>query len=78
MISRVLVWVIQVPIHVYRWTIGPLLPKVCRFHPSCSTYALAALDAHGPVRGSWLTVRRLLRCHPFHPGGLDPVPPKKA
>ena len=49
-------------------------PGSCRFAPSCSTYALAALERHGALRGSWLTVRRLLRCHPFHPGGYDPVP----
>lgn len=68
--------VLKAPIHFYRWVIGPLLPKVCRFEPSCSTYALEALDVHGPFRGLYLTTRRLLRCQPFHPGGVDPVPPK--
>lgn len=63
------------PIRLYRRLLSPLLPPACRFHPSCSQYALDALTTHGPVRGAWLAARRLLRCHPFHPGGLDPVPP---
>jgi len=74
--ARGLVLVLQLPIHFYRMVIGPFLPKVCRFEPSCSTYALEALDVHGPFRGLYLTARRILRCHPFHPGGLDPVPPE--
>jgi putative membrane protein insertion efficiency factor len=59
----------------YRKIISPLLPARCRFYPSCSAYALDAIRFHGAGRGSWLAVRRLSRCHPFHPGGLDPVPP---
>ena len=70
-----LAFLLSVPIHLYRWLIGPLLPRVCRFEPTCSTYALRALDAHGPFKGLYLTARRLLRCHPLHPGGFDPVPP---
>lgn len=58
----------------YRRYVSPLLPRRCRFHPTCSRYALDALAAHGPWRGSLLAARRLLRCHPFHPGGFDPVP----
>ena len=61
-------------VRAYQMFLGPLLPAVCRFHPSCSQYALEALERHGAWRGGWLTVRRLARCHPFHPGGFDPVP----
>lgn len=69
-----LTWLVALPIHLYRWLLSPFLRPVCRFYPSCSRYALDALHAHGPVQGSWLALRRLLRCNPFHPGGLDPVP----
>ncbi|HMK71690.1 MAG TPA: membrane protein insertion efficiency factor YidD [Myxococcaceae bacterium] len=72
---KALAQVLAVPIHLYRWLISPLLPPACRFYPSCSAYAVEALRTHGPLRGSWLAVRRLGRCHPFHPGGVDPVPP---
>jgi putative membrane protein insertion efficiency factor len=58
----------------YQLVISPALPPSCRFTPSCSQYALEAIMRHGAVRGTWLTVRRLVRCHPFHPGGFDPVP----
>ena len=59
----------------YRRRISPLLGPRCRFAPSCSAYSMQALTEHGGWRGSWLTLRRLARCHPFHPGGHDPVPP---
>ncbi|MDG4816282.1 membrane protein insertion efficiency factor YidD [Micromonospora carbonacea] len=62
------------PIVAYRRWISPALPARCRFYPSCSAYALEAVARHGAIRGVGLTVRRLLRCHPFHPGGHDPVP----
>lgn len=58
----------------YQWTVRPVLGCNCRFHPSCSDYALEALRGHGGARGAWLAARRVLRCNPWHPGGLDPVP----
>ncbi|HEY9254036.1 MAG TPA: membrane protein insertion efficiency factor YidD [Stenotrophomonas sp.] len=61
-------------LRVYKRFVSPLLGPRCRFAPSCSEYAMTALAKHGAVRGSWLAVRRLARCHPFHPGGFDPVP----
>ena len=62
-------------IRAYRYVISPMLGPTCRFYPSCSCYAEEALQQHGALRGSYLTVRRLLRCHPWHEGGYDPVPP---
>ncbi|WP_242392648.1 membrane protein insertion efficiency factor YidD [Anaeromyxobacter oryzisoli] len=70
MIARALVLLVR----LYQRLISPLLPPACRFYPSCSAYAVTALQRHGALRGSWLTIRRLSRCHPFHPGGIDPVP----
>lgn len=61
----------------YRRFLSPLLGQQCRFRPTCSTYGLKALQEHGALRGSWLTVRRIARCHPFNPGGWDPVPPRR-
>jgi uncharacterized protein len=61
-------------IRVYQFTLSPLLGPACRFYPSCSEYAYQAILRHGPVKGSFLAVKRILRCHPFHPGGVDPVP----
>ncbi len=58
----------------YRYVFSPLLGPRCRFHPSCSSYAIEALERHGVARGGWLALRRIGRCHPFHAGGYDPVP----
>jgi putative membrane protein insertion efficiency factor len=61
-------------VRAYQGLLSPLLPPACRFHPTCSAYAAGALERHGALKGSWLAVRRVLRCHPFHEGGVDPVP----
>jgi len=71
------VWLLVAPLRVYRRFVSPFIPPSCRFTPSCSAYAIEALQVHGPLRGSWLTVRRLLKCAPWHPGGYDPVPPAR-
>lgn len=62
------------PIYFYRWTLGWLLGGQCRFYPSCSSYALAAVKSQGALKGSYLTLKRILRCHPWHAGGYDPAP----
>jgi hypothetical protein len=64
-------------LRLYQLTLSPLLGPVCRFAPSCSSYAVEAVRIHGVVRGGWLSGRRLARCHPWNPGGWDPVPPGK-
>lgn len=61
-------------IRFYQRALSPLKPPSCRFYPTCSQYALEAVERHGPARGAWLATRRLLRCHPFCKGGYDPVP----
>jgi uncharacterized protein len=61
-------------IRIYQWTLSPLLGPRCRFYPSCSQYALEAIERFGLVKGGWLAVARLARCHPWHAGGFDPVP----
>lgn len=61
-------------IRLYQLTISPLLGPVCRFEPSCSRYAMSCLEQHGLLRGGWLSIVRLSKCHPFHPGGYDPPP----
>lgn len=66
--------VLLLVIRVYQYLFRPLLGANCRFYPSCSDYASEAIQRHGAGRGSWLALRRLLRCHPYHPGGVDPVP----
>ena len=71
---RVIARSIIVALRVYKRFVSPLLGPRCRFMPSCSEYAMEAVARHGAARGSWLAARRLARCHPFHPGGFDPVP----
>ncbi|MDD2760319.1 MAG: membrane protein insertion efficiency factor YidD [Methylomonas sp.] len=63
-------------IKVYKYFISPLLGPHCRFYPSCSSYGIEAIQLHGAIKGSYLTLRRLLKCHPLHEGGIDPVPKK--
>ena len=70
--------VLRALLHGYRLLVSPLLPRACRFYPSCSQFALEALSEHGAVNGTRLTVARVTRCHPWNPGGYDPVPPRKA
>jgi putative membrane protein insertion efficiency factor len=67
-------WLLVALVRSYQMLISPLFPASCRYYPTCSAYAIEALGRHGAMRGSWLTARRLVRCHPFRPGGYDPVP----
>ena len=69
---------LQAALRVYRCYVSPAIGCHCRFHPTCSRYAVLAIQRHGPWRGSLLALKRLLRCHPLHPGGMDPVPEARA
>jgi putative membrane protein insertion efficiency factor len=64
-------------IRFYQIVISPIKPPTCRFYPTCSQYGLEAVQRFGALKGGYLTIKRILKCHPFHPGGLDPVPEKK-
>ena len=61
-------------IRIYQIYLSPLKPPTCRFYPTCSAYAIEAIQKKGPVKGTWLAIKRIAKCHPFHPGGYDPVP----
>jgi putative membrane protein insertion efficiency factor len=74
MLARLMIRLVR----AYQWLVSPLLGNVCRFEPSCSRYAVACLETHGALRGTLLSVVRLCKCHPFHPGGFDPPPPARA
>lgn len=73
-LNRVLAAPLVLLVRAYQRFVSPLKPPSCRFYPSCSSYAVTALTRYGPIRGTWLAVRRLGRCHPWNPGGVDPVP----
>ncbi len=73
-IRHIVVELLLLPVYFYRKFISPMLPPSCRFTPTCSQYAVEALKKHGPIKGTWLTVKRLLRCHPWGGSGYDPVP----
>ena len=68
------IWVLRGPIRFYQLAISPMMPAACRYYPSCSNYAIEAIDKYGALKGGWLAAQRILRCHPFRPGGFDPVP----
>ena len=73
MFKKILISVIR----FYQVVISPIKPPSCRFYPTCSHYGLEAVERFGALKGGWLTLKRILKCHPFHPGGIDPVPEKK-
>jgi putative membrane protein insertion efficiency factor len=72
--GRILAWPLITLIKIYQRVWSPMRPPTCRFYPSCSAYAVTALERFGPIKGTWLAVRRLFRCHPWNPGGVDHVP----
>jgi len=73
-ISKILSFIVILPIRFYQTFISPLLPDSCRYYPTCSVYFIEAVKKYGPFKGSFLGIKRILRCHPGHPGGYDPVP----
>ena len=73
-VSNVVTRLFMGAVRLYQITLSPFLGGQCRFHPTCSNYALQALESHGPGKGAWLALKRLLKCHPYHPGGFDPPP----
>lgn len=77
MISRLVSKILIGLVRIYQITLSPILGKNCRYTPTCSQYMIGAIQIHGPIRGTWLGIRRILRCNPFGGWGFDPVPPKK-
>ena len=74
LIKKIILLSILTSIRAYQYTLSPILGPCCRFYPTCSNYAYQAIQQHGPLKGLFLAFKRLLRCHPFHPGGVDAVP----
>ncbi len=74
MFRKLLIYLLLIPVYLYRYTISPLKPPSCRFTPTCSEYAIEALKKHGPVKGLLLAIKRILRCNPWGGSGYDPVP----
>jgi putative membrane protein insertion efficiency factor len=74
LIGKIVSGLLIIPIRIYQKAISPFFPATCRFYPTCSEYFIEALRKHGPLKGTYLGVKRLLRCHPGNPGGYDPVP----
>lgn len=81
LLRRIAVALLVAPISAYRLFLSPLLPRSCRYQPTCSAYAIEALTTHGPLKGLWLAAKRIARCHPIHwlggSSGFDPVPPRR-
>ncbi len=77
LIKNILTWILLLPVHFYRSFISPLLPPSCRYTPTCSQYAIEALQKHGPFKGFYLSVKRILSCNPWGGSGYDPVPELK-
>lgn len=76
-IKKIIATLLVFVIHCYRWVLSPLVGQCCRFYPSCSEFAITAIENRGIIRGIFLTIKRLSCCHPWHPGGYDPVPSKR-
>lgn len=74
LVRQLLLWLLLLPIYFYKLAISPITPPSCRYTPSCSSYAIEALKKHGPFRGLYLAIKRILRCHPWGSSGYDPVP----
>ena len=76
-LSRFVTWLLLIPVYIYRGVISPLLPASCRYTPTCSRYTIEALKRHGPIKGSYLSAKRILSCNPWGGSGFDPVPEKR-
>lgn len=77
MIRRIINAIFIFPVKIYQWIISPILPNSCRFQPTCSQYTIEAIKTWGPLKGIWLGIRRISKCHPWGGSGYDPVPPRE-